>query len=147
MGKYWEDFEVGSAYFSEKRRIEEEDILQFAQVSEDLNPLHIDEEYAKQTPYGTRIAHGMLVLSKVTGLHYGLGVFKGTSLGVLEIEWKFKKPVLIGDEIQFEAIVEDKIPTSKPDRGILIRSILVRNQKGEVVQRGKFVNMIRKNKK
>lgn len=144
MGKFWEDFNIGETYFSEKRIVQEEDVVQFASISEDLNPLHIDEEYASKTPYGKRIAHGMLIISKVTGLHYGLGVFKGTSLGVLEIQWKFKKPVFIGDEIQFQAKIEEKIETSKKDRAILIRSIIVRNQHGYIIQEGKFVNMIRR---
>lgn len=144
MAKYWDDFLVGDTYTSEKRTVLEEDVERFAEISEDMNPLHLDENFAKTTPYGKRIVHGMLVLSKVTGLHYGLGVFKGTSLGVVEIQWKFKKPVFIGDSIQFEARVENKIETSKKDRGILIRSILVRNEHGEIVQEGKFVNLIRR---
>ncbi|WP_019153099.1 MaoC family dehydratase [Robertmurraya massiliosenegalensis] len=144
IAKYWDDFLVGDTYTSEKRTVLEEDVERFAEISEDMNPLHLDENFAKTTPYGKRIVHGMLVLSKVTGLHYGLGVFKGTSLGVVEIQWKFKKPVFIGDSIQFEARVENKIETSKKDRGILIRSILVRNEHGEIVQEGKFVNLIRR---
>jgi acyl dehydratase len=144
MPKYWEDFLIGESYYSEKRTVTEEDIYQFASLSEDFNPLHVDEEYAKHTPYGQRIAHGMLILSKVTGLHYGLGLFKGTSLGLLEVNWKFLKPVYIGDVIQFEANVEFKRETSKLDRGILYRLVVVRNQFGDVVQEGQFVNLIRR---
>ncbi|MGG0720287.1 MaoC/PaaZ C-terminal domain-containing protein [Robertmurraya massiliosenegalensis] len=144
MAKYWDDFLVGETYTSEKRMVLEEDVERFAEISEDMNPLHLDDEFAKATPYGKRIVHGMLVLSKVTGLHYGLGVFKGTSLGVVEIQWKFKKPVFIGDSIQFEARVENKIETSKKDRGILVRSIQVKNEHGVIVQEGKFINLIRR---
>ncbi|MEQ2525885.1 dehydratase [Robertmurraya yapensis] len=144
MAKYWDDFQIGETYKSDSRVVQEEDVMQFASLSEDMNPLHLDEEFAKKTPYGRRIAHGMLVLSKVTGLHYGLGLFKGTSLGVLEIQWKFRKPVFIGDSIEFVASVEDKIETSKKDKGILVRSILVRNSNGDIVQEGKFINLIRR---
>jgi acyl dehydratase len=144
MTKYWDDFIIGESYFSTKRVISGEDVDHFAALSEDFNPLHVDEEYAKQTLYGQRIAHGMLVLSKVTGLHYGLGIFKGSSLGVLEVNWKFIRPVYLGDTIQFEAIVIGKKPTSKINRGILERHILVRNQKNEIVQQGNFINLIRR---
>lgn len=145
MAKYWEDFVIGETYEGESRTVTEADVVRFADISEDRNPLHLDEEFASKTLYGKRIAHGMLVLSKVTGLHYGLGIFKGTSLGVVEIQWKFKKPVFLGDTIQFEACVEDKIETSKMDRGILVRKITVRNGQGDIVQEGKFINLIKRN--
>ena len=107
----------------------------------------MDEAFARTTPFGRRIAHGMAVLSIATGLSQALGIFEGTLIAFLGLEWNFLKPVFIGDTIHGVQTIAEKRETSKPDRGIVIIAAEVFNQNGEVVQKGKrTVMMMRKAK-
>ena len=74
-GMYLEDFEVGKVYESGGRTITEADIVNFAGVSGDFNPLHMDEEFAKTNLFGKRIAHGALGFIISTGLSNQTGLF------------------------------------------------------------------------
>jgi acyl dehydratase len=145
MSLFFEDVEVGMRFESPARTITEADLVNFAGVSGDFNPLHTDEAFAATTPYGRRIAHGMLALSVVTGLRQRMGVFDGTLLGFLEIRsWKFRRPVFPGDTIRAVTSVAELRETSKPDRGVMIQGIEVLNQEDEVVQDGEFVTLLRR---
>ena len=77
-GTFFSDFEVGHAYTSQGRTITETDVVMFAGLSGDYNPLHTDQTFAEKTPFGQRIAHGMLVSSISTGLAQTLGIFEET---------------------------------------------------------------------
>ena len=83
-GMYFEEFEIGSEVFSPGRTISEADIVNFAGLSGDYNQLHTDAEFAKGTPFGKRIAHGLLVLSIASGLAARLGFIEGTALAFRE---------------------------------------------------------------
>jgi acyl dehydratase len=145
MSLYFEDVEVGMRFESPARTITEADIVNFAGVSGDFNPLHTDDAFAATTPYGRRIAHGMLALSVVTGLRQRMGVFDGTILGFLEIRsWRFRAPVFPGDTIRAVTSVAELRETSKPDRGVMIQGIEVLNQEDELVQDGEFVTLLRR---
>jgi 3-hydroxybutyryl-CoA dehydratase len=95
-GYYLEDLSVGQeASFSKK--ITEEDIVLFAKISGDTNPVHLDEEFAATTPFKTRIAHGMLSASLVSAV---LGTkLPGPGCIYLSQTLKFKAPVFIGDTV------------------------------------------------
>ncbi|MEO1407130.1 MAG: MaoC family dehydratase [Pseudomonadota bacterium] len=103
--KYYEDLEVGQAHET-IHTITEDDIVKFAEVSGDYNPLHMDEEFAAQTQFGKRIAHGALTASYISGI---LGnnlpgpgaIFTGLSM-------RFRRPVYIGDEVTVRAEVAEK---------------------------------------
>src|SRR5437870_4163650 len=82
-GKYFDEFEIGASYTTASRTVTEADIVNFAGVSGDFNPLHTDESFARTTPFGTRIAHGMLVASIATGLANQSGLFEGTTIALL----------------------------------------------------------------
>jgi len=145
MSLYFEDVEVGMRFESPSRTITEADLVNFAGVSGDYNPLHTDETFAATTPYGRRIAHGMLALSVVTGLRQRMGVFDGTILGFLEIRsWRFRRPGFPGDTIRAGTSVAELRETSKEDRGVMIQGIEVLNQDDEVVQDGEFVTLLRR---
>lgn len=146
MDLFFEDFEIGYEMISPRRTITEADIVQFTGLSGDFNPLHIDEIFAQQTPYKTRVAHGLLSVAVVTGLQSMMGNVNGTTLGLLEINWIFKKGVIAGDTIYAKFVVSNKKETSKPDRGVLTRNVYVYNQRDEIVSEGKIVLlMMRKN--
>ena len=104
---YFEDVEVGFRFETPSRTVTEADLVAFAGVSGDFNPLHTDRVFAATSIYGERIAHGALVLSLVTGLRQRVGLFDGTLMGLLEIRsWRFVAPVLIGDTIRVASEVD-----------------------------------------
>src|SRR5512139_2530917 len=98
-GLYFEEFNVGDVANTQGRTITEADIVNFAMLSGDWNTIHTDVEYAKQTMFGERIAHGMLGLSIATGLAVQLGFINETVIAFRSIEWKFSAPMKIGDTI------------------------------------------------
>jgi len=145
MGLFYEDLEVGRVFPTPARTVTEADLVNFAGVSGDFNPIHTDEEYAKETPFGRRVAHGLLVLAMFTGLRLRTGVFEGTLIAWLEIRrYRFLKPVFIGDTIRGETEIAEKRETSKPDRGVVVQRVRIYNQKGELVQEGEFVTLVRR---
>ena len=114
---HFEDVEVGFRFVTPARTVTEADLVAFAGVSGDFNPLHTDSAFAATSIYGERIAHGALVVSLATGLRQRVGLFDGTLLGLLEIRsWRFDAPVRIGDTIRVACEVTELHETSKPDR-------------------------------
>ncbi len=142
---HFEDIEVGFRFETPSRTITEADLVAFAGVSGDFNPLHTDRVFAAESIYGERIAHGALVLSLTTGLRQRVGLFDGTLMGLLEIRsWRFSAPVRIGDTIRVVCEVTELRETSKPDRGIMVQRIGVLNQDETAVAGGEFVMMLRR---
>ena len=134
-GMYWEEWEIGAEFESPARTVTEADIVMFAGLSGDYNPLHVNEEYAKTTIFGTRIAHGPLVYAITAGLLFQLHLYDDTLIAFLGFEnLKFTGPVKAGDTIHAKVKVLEKRETSRPDRGVMRRDLKVFNQRGEVVQ-------------
>jgi len=137
VGLYWEEWEVGKSFETAARTVTETDIVMFAGISGDYNPLHINEEYCKKTQFGTRIAHGPLVYAIAAGLLFQLHLYDDTLVAFLGFEnLRFTKPVKIGDTIHAKVTVTEVTETSKPDRGVMKRLLQVINQNGDVVQEG-----------
>lgn len=143
---YFDDFEMHSVMTSPSRTITEADIVLFTGVSGDYNALHIDEEFAKSTPYKTRVAQGLLSVSVITGLQALMGHVNKTAIGLLEIHWKFVKGVVAGDTIHGVFTVADKRITSSGKTGVLKRTIQVKNQHNEVVSEGEIVLLMKRKK-
>lgn len=145
MPLYYEDVEVGHRLVTGGRTVTEADLVNFAGVSGDFNPLHLDAEFAKDSIFGQRVAHGVLVLAVATGLWQGLGAFAGTLMGLLETRsWRFLAPVLVGDTVSVETEITELRPTSRPDRGVVTQRITVRNQDRVNVQEGEFVALLKR---
>lgn len=145
MALYFEDFEEGREWVTPGRTITEADVVHFAGLSGDFNPLHTDAVFAAGTPYGRRIAHGVLGLAVATGLRQRTGVLDGSVLALLEIrQWRFVRPVFIGDTVHVRWRVVEKRPTSRPDRGVLVQQVQLWNQDGQVVQEGILVSLVRR---
>ncbi|SCK30282.1 Acyl dehydratase [Variovorax sp. HW608] len=142
-GKCIEEFEVGQVDESRARTITETDVVQFSWISGDVNPMHTDAVHSAKSPIGQRIAHGALGLSIATGLSASLGYLEGSAIAALGIdEWKFLQPILFDDTIRLRATVVSARPTSKPDRGVLVRRMELLNQRDEVVQTGLMTTMV-----
>lgn len=140
---YFEDFEVGATFTTSERTVTESDVMTFARVSGDMNPLHIDREFAKDAGFGTPLAHGLLVLSIASGLGIQTGIFTGTNLALLGLEdWRFVAPVHFGDTIRMHSTVLEARRSSKPDRGVVRIEQDVKNQRDETVQKGVFVSLM-----
>jgi acyl dehydratase len=134
---------VGRQWVTQRRTITESDVVTFAGLSGDFNPLHVDETFAAQGPFGRRVVHGLLVLSIATGLRQQSGVFYGVVRAFAEVKsWRFLKPVFMGDTIMVVTTVVDARPTSKPGQGIVEQRVDVVNQDADIVQSGIFVTMI-----
>ncbi|MFH1087008.1 MAG: MaoC/PaaZ C-terminal domain-containing protein [Chloroflexota bacterium] len=136
-GKYFEEINVGDTFESPARTVTESDVIGFCSLSGDFNPLHTDEEWAKKTRWGSRIAHGMLGMAIALGLQDRLGLFDGTVVAMLGIEqWKFLGPIRIGDTIHIRLRITEKRETARPGQGVVGREMQIINQRGEVIQQG-----------
>ncbi len=132
-GLTYEEWEVGAVYETQARTITEADVVTFAGLSGDFNPIHTDAETAKATPFGERIAHGMLVVAISTGMANQTGLMAGTTIALLEHNIKYKSPVKFGDTVHLRMEVTEKRETSKSDRGIVIMAAQILNQRDDVV--------------
>ena len=135
-GMYFSEYEIGQKFVTGRRTVTEADVVAFAGLSGDFNPLHTDAVFAAKTPFGQRIAHGMLVVSISTGLSQTLGIFEGTTIGLLEQSFAYKAPTFFGDTIHLEMEVSQVKPTSKPGRGIVTFQARIIKQDGTIVNDG-----------
>ncbi len=142
-GMYFEAFATGQKVLTDGRTISEHDILGFAGLSGDFNTIHTDAEFAKATPFGQRVAHGLLVLSVVSGLAVRTGIVDGTILAFREVrEWKFSKPVFIGDTIHAGIEVTETKAFPRLGGGAVTLRVIVKNQAGDTVQTGTWVFLV-----
>ena len=140
-GKYFEEFNIGDKFVTPSRTITEADIVTYAGLSGDYHIIHTDEEFAKGTIFGSRIAHGPLTTAVALGLLFRLGLLDGTSMALLGLNTKFVNAVLPGDTIKCVVEVIGKRETKKPDRGILTLKLQIMNQREEVVIEVEHITM------
>ena len=145
MRQYFEDFAVGDAVTSPGRTVDIGDITAFAGLTGDHYPLHVDEEYGKNTRFGGRIAHGPLTFGLAVG-QIGLSGFLGDAItAFLECqEMRALAPVFPGDTIRVRAEVAAAEPGKNPKYGTLRLDYTVMNQKDEGVMRFRMVLLARR---
>jgi acyl dehydratase len=142
-GFYFEEFEVGQEIVSVGRTVTESDVFGFAGLTGDYNQIHTDAEYSRTTPFGQRIAHGLLVLSIAMGLSVRTGFVEGTVLAFREItSWKFIKPVFIGDTVHVDLNVVALKAMPRIGGGSVTIDVNVRNQDDDVVMKGTWVALV-----
>ena len=129
----WDDYEIGqSASFT--KTITEEDVMKFAEVTGDYNPIHVNPDYAKTQMFGKQVAHGALssgLISAVLGTKlFGPGILYGGQTV------KFVKPVFFGDELTAIGTVKDKFTKKDGKLKFIICDTVVKNQNDEVVTSG-----------
>lgn len=142
-GRYFEEFSVGDVITTPARTITEADVVNFAALSGDWNQLHTDVEFAKETPFGVRIAHGLLGLTVASGLGARLGFMEGTAEAFLKLEWKFRRPIYIGDTILLRGEVARIRAVRSMGGGVVAFEMKLLNQQGEAVQEGKWTVAIK----
>ncbi len=124
----FDDIPTGRQH-TKSRTITGADVDAFGHLSGDLNPLHMDDAFAADTPFGRRVAHGLLTGAIVSTTHTEL---TGPGFVYVGQELRFLGPVFIGDTITIEVTVIEK----KPAKRILIMDTMVRNQTGQAVLSG-----------
>ena len=130
----YEEIKTGDKEFV-KKVVTEADVVDFARISTDNNPVHLDEEYAQSTPFKSRIAHGMFSAALISAV---LGTkLPGYGTIYLSQDLKFRAPVYLGDELTAYAEVVEKIDAKKRLR----LKTWVENQKGNVVTEGEATVM------
>jgi len=136
--KYFEDYEIGQYEESQGRTVTEADVVNFSNLSWDHKALHTDEEYAKQnTPFGSRVAHGMLGLVVVSGLVAGMELFKDIAVfAFTKFTWEFKRPIFFGDTLRARVEIVEKEDIADKGTGIVRMDRKAINQKDKVVQQG-----------
>jgi len=139
--RYYEDAKVGDECITPSVTVTSEMINAYADLSGDHTPIHVDEEYARKSDFGTRVAHGLLGLSLADGLktQADYRFLPGKSLGWT---WDFLAPIKINDTLHVKFRVASMRTTSKPGWGIVVLPSELINQRGEVVQRGEHKVMI-----
>jgi 3-hydroxybutyryl-CoA dehydratase len=142
-GRYFEEFSIGDQVVTTGRTVTEADIVSFAGLSGDYNQIHTDAHYAAEEAFGQRVAHGLLVLSIASGLAVQSGMIEGTVLAFRELDWKFSRPVMIGDTVHVQLEVIETKPLSRLGGGSITMKTTVYNQHDEVVHRGNWVMLIK----
>ena len=138
---YFDDVHVGQEWQSLGRTITEADIVNFAGLSGDFNPIHMDHEFCKTTVFRKPIAHGLLILAMGSGL--GLAFPPMRTLAFIAIkEWKFLEPVFIGDTIRVHAKLLKKEARSRGRRGFITWQRQIVNQHGKSVEEGQIITLV-----
>lgn len=132
--KFFEDFEIGDVVVTRGRTVETADFNLFAGLTGDFYPLHIDEEFAKGTRFGTRIGHGPLTFTFGVGL-VGLSGYLGNAVVALKgiDEMRALAPVLAGDTLHVRAELKEADGSKSPKYGTISMLYTILNQRDETV--------------
>ena len=134
-GLYYEQFEIGMEFkHSLTRTVTEYDNLLFCALTHNPQPLHLDEEFSKETEYGQRIVNSLFTLGLVIGVSVG-DTTLGTTIGNLGMtDTRFANPVFHGDTIRSVTKVREKrVSKSRPNAGLVVFEHYGFNQRDEEV--------------
>lgn len=138
---YFDDLELNAEYRSAARTITQADIVAFAGFSGDFNPIHIDHEFAKTTPFRRPIAHGFGVFGIASGL--GTHAPATRTVALLRVDrWLFTAPVFVGDTIHMISRVHEKALKGRGRRGEVVWHRRILNQDDKVVQEGHMTTLV-----
>ena len=137
---FFDDLKLDDQWVSPSRQMTENDVRQFAHLTGDFDPLHVDKEFAKETPFRQPIAHGLLGLSLVAGLGSESPCVETVAfLGVQD--WKFRHPIFFGDTLHVLTTVTGLVANGRR-RGQVTWHRKLMNQEDLVVQEGKFMSLV-----
>lgn len=140
---YFDDLEPGTEFVSQGRTVTEADGVMWSALTADWTPLHVDEEFAKSTPFGTRIPPGLMSQAFTHGLISRLeAVQRIASVAFLQMTVRYTGPVRFGDTLRARLVVREKRPTSKGDKGLVTYTCATLNQRGETVQESEWTVLV-----
>lgn len=142
-GLYFEDLAIGWTAVTKGRTVTEADVVHFAGISGDYNPIHTDAKFASETEFGQRVVHGVLGLSIATGLIYQEGMMEDTIMAFLGLEWKFSAPIFFGDTVHAEVEINALKPMRRLGGGKVTLDVKVVNQEGKITQKGEWTVLVR----
>ena len=138
---YFDDLELNAEYQSAARTVTQSDLTTFAGFSGDYNPIHVDHEFAKTTPYRRPVVHGFGVFSIASGL--GTQSPGTRTVALLRVsDWTFTAPVFVGDTIHLLSRVHETTLKGRGRRGEVVWHRRILNQDGRVVQEGYMVTLV-----
>ncbi|MGI8477065.1 MAG: MaoC/PaaZ C-terminal domain-containing protein [Thermomicrobiales bacterium] len=129
--RHVEDYTVGAERTTGGRTITETDVVLHAGQTGDFYPHHMDAEWCKTQEFGQRVAHGTLIFSVAVGMTAGAVNPLAFSYGYDRL--RFIKPVFIGDTITCTVVIAEKRDHKRPEMGLVVERLDVRNQRGETV--------------
>lgn len=138
VGLWFEDCLPNLQIVSPRRTITEADIVAFAGLSGDFNPLHTDETHASRTVFRGRVAHGLLIQSIGSGLVNQTGAFHGTIVALQEMNIRLLNPVRAGDTIGVVLTCREVDPKPARKRGWVMFGCVITNQDGVHVIEGEW---------
>ena len=138
----FEDLNPGDEWESPARTVTEADVVGFAGLSGDYNPIHVDHHSARESPFGRPVAHGLLGLSIASGLaSHSPRVDTIAFLGIED--WKFLQPIAFGDTVRVHTRVESVQPRARGRRALITWRRQLVNQDGVTVQEGTTKTLVR----
>ena len=138
---FFEQLDVGAEWTSGERVVTTGAVTAFADLTGDRNPVHMDPEFARTTPFRRPIAHGLLGLSLAGGLTTQATPTRTVAFLGLR-EWHFRAPIFPGDAIRVTSRVLEKELQGRGRRGTVVWQVRVLNQDGRVVQEGVTVTLV-----
>jgi 3-hydroxybutyryl-CoA dehydratase len=138
----FDDLSVGDEWESPRRTVTETDVVIFAGLSGDFNPLHVDHNSSQRGPFGRPVAHGLLGMAIATGL-ITQAPRVDTMAFLAILEWRFLRPIAFGDTIHAISKVESLEPQVNGRRGLVTWQRRVFNQDGILVQEGRTQTLVR----
>lgn len=137
---YFDDIVVGRVWTSPRRTITESDVIQFATMTGDFNPLHVDYDYASKSHYGQPIAHGLLGMAWVAGLGSYFPHVKTLAFTAVN-NWEFGRPLFFGDTVFVETTCLDKSGAGRRAGKVVWHRKLI-NQTNQITQQGVFETLV-----
>ena len=145
-GLYFEEFRVGDVIrHSLRRTVTEADNLLFSVLTHNPSPLHLDEEYMRNTEFGQRIVNSCFTLSLMTGVSVGDTTDRTAIANLGWEDARFPKPVFLGDTLRIETeVAEVRESKSRPDAGVVTLVHRAFNQHDELVGSSRRVALMKK---
>lgn len=138
IGRFFEEFSLNETFLSNRHTISSDDVVAFAHITGDTNPLHLSIDESRRFGYEKQVVHGLLGVSLSIGLLASLGLFNKTAVALLSLdEWKFHRPIFVGAEVMSRMVVIGlRESTSRPDNGILTRRLSLESEDGTLLIQG-----------